>query len=266
VGLDAGVRCRCWEEGKTHPCPFPDHVRIGEDMDMLELDLPRDGNEEAHANFESWRRMACPHENMWFVNEWISNWSGVRIFQQALRAAGDIRFASLLAQIPNINGGRTEPQTAQICLSELDAFESLGPFGRQIWLIDKETGERVQYYVEAYNGVFIHTHLANNDPIEIGLDARGFFIRRAEGEELFRAKGFEQRRRSDKDFEFRDLHSAMSFACRTGIGGVDPLARPSRILAVQEVRDHPDEYGHIIARLRAVFEASARLQHDVVWF
>lgn len=60
------------EEGKTTPCPFPEHVLLSDDMDMLELDLPWEGNEEMHRQFEIWRRQCCAHEDMWLAIEYIS--------------------------------------------------------------------------------------------------------------------------------------------------------------------------------------------------
>ena len=100
MGLDAAVRCRFWEEGRTRPCPFPQRIQFGTDLDLLELDLPWEGNEEMHRQFDRWRWHCCAHENMWLANERISNWSGVRAFQQALRSAGEARFSTLLAATP----------------------------------------------------------------------------------------------------------------------------------------------------------------------
>jgi hypothetical protein len=268
MGLDAAVRCRCWEEGKTTPCPFPERVRLGTDMDLLELDLPWDGNEEMHRQFDSWRRQCCAHENMWLVIEYISNWSGVRAFQQALRSAGEARFSTLLGQIPDINGGRTKSEIANLCLAELEAFSALGAFGSQVWLVDAETGSRIHNYIEAYDGVFILC--GKGQPLCIGVDRNGCFVRRPNGEELFRSMKFEQIKLGDDNFEFRDQSTAKRIACRAGIRGVSnpsDVADPyyPRNLAVVESSDHADEYHYIVQPLRVVFQASVQSGHPVSW-
>src|SRR5262249_1397719 len=149
-----------------------------------------------------WRRECCAHEDMWLVTERISNWGGVRAFQAALRSAGEARFSTLLAQIPDLNGGRTRAELAKLCLDELRAFSAVGAFGSQVWLVDAETGSRIHVYVEAYDGVFIYC--GKGEPFRIGLNRNGCFVRRPSGEELFCSMRFEQIRLGEDSFEFRD--------------------------------------------------------------
>jgi hypothetical protein len=258
MGLDAGVRCRCWEEGKTTPCPFPEHVLRSDDMDMLELDLPWEGNEEMHRQFEIWRRQCCAHEDMWLAIEYISNWSGVRAFQHALRSAGGARFSTLLAQIPDLNGGRTQPEIAMLCLAELEVFSALGAFGSQVWLFDAETGSRIHNYIEAYEGVFILC--GKGEPYRIGLDHNGCFVRRPSEEELFRSMKFEQINLGGDNFEFRDHSTLKRIVCRAGISSMTNPANINnpyypRTLVVEESSDHAHEYHYIITR----FEQCSRL-------
>jgi hypothetical protein len=262
VGLDASVRCRCWEEGKTTPCPFPDLVALDHEMDSLELTLAWEGNEEAHRRFERWRAECCPHDRMLLVNEWISNWSGVRLYQQALRAAGAERFPVLLAQIPDVNGGRTEPEMARRALAELDAFERSGPFGWRVWLADAERGARLIESVGAYGGVFLMT--GKHENLDMGTDRNGFFIQRPKGEELFRSMAFEQIKHGDTDFEFRDEATDRRFRCRTGIEWKE-LPFPRR-LAVEQDSDGPQHHSDVTERLRRVFTASVETGRPVTWF
>jgi len=268
MGLDAGVRCRCWDEGKTTPCPFPGRVRPGDDMDLLELDLPWQGNEKLHNQFERWRQQCCAHQGMWLVNERISNWGGVRDFQQALRSAGATRFPTLLAQIPNLNGGRTPPASAQLCLPELDAFAAMGAFGSQIWLVDAETGSRLHNYVEAYDGVFI---MIGSEGMDVGVDHLGFFVRRPDGQELFRSSRFEQIQRGNQEFEFRDCASSRRITCSVGVEDMTSTQEANRpiyprLLEVTTTANHSDEYRLIVERLRSVFAASVETKNPVSWF
>jgi hypothetical protein len=268
MGLDAAVRCRCWEEGKTTACPFPDLIAVGTDLDQLELNLPWEGNEEKHWRFDRWRISCCAHHGMWLVNERIGNWSGIRDFQQALRSVGAARFATLLAQIPNNNGGRTSVEVAKSCLAELDAFASLGAFGRQIWLIDAETGDRVHNHIEAYDGVFIQS--GKGEHIDIGIDARGLFVRRPEGDELFRSMSFEQIKHGEHEFALRDLATSKQILSSVGIQNLrvaetDSPRYPRRLM-VEETTNHAQEYRYIVERLRTVFEAAVAADHPASWY
>src|SRR5437762_2549274 len=114
MGLDALVRCNCWEQGRTTPPPFADHVRADED-DCLELDLPYDGHEAAHQQFEAWRATACTHPDMEYAGERISNWGGYHAFLSALEAADWLHFPTLHETLPTANGGITSPAEAAAC-------------------------------------------------------------------------------------------------------------------------------------------------------
>ena len=61
---------------------------------------------------------ACVHELMCIACERISNWAGLREFPHALRCVGESRCATLLREIPDLNGGMTKPLAAQIYLTK----------------------------------------------------------------------------------------------------------------------------------------------------
>ncbi len=265
MGLDAYVRCTCWEKGKTTPPPVPRaRVVLGSERDELELDLPWEGHREAHAAFQDWLEACCPHPRMQLAFERISTWGGVRHFQAALRTIGADKFPNLLAAIPDTNSGRTEARDAKRCLEDLARFEAEGPFGRRIRLTDEETGEVLQDYVEDYGGVF---RWLGREGIEMGVDPEGFFVTDREGNVFFRAKAFEQSR-EDQAFTLRDLESGAKFQSPAGLSypSADGLADVfPRLLKVVAEHETPRTYGSEIRALKNVFEASVKTGRPVIW-
>ncbi|MDG4799805.1 hypothetical protein [Micromonospora sp. WMMD980] len=121
MGLDAYVSCRCWQDDLATPCPVGP---VGHDEDG-HLALLQTGAYDAAADhaFHAWRAGdACPHPHMELVSEGVANWTGVRLFQQALRAAGANRFPTLTAALPDRNDGGLPADRAADALAELDAF------------------------------------------------------------------------------------------------------------------------------------------------
>jgi hypothetical protein len=143
MGLDASVRCRCWEEGNAAPFEFPDLLKLGDDG-WLTLSVPSEPKYDAVGRaFFQWLDSCCPHPGTRLTSERIGNWSEMSDFREALREAGEPRFATLLQEIPTRNGGQTSPLEAQRCLSELEEFMSAPPFGRRIWIVDSADGQRL---------------------------------------------------------------------------------------------------------------------------
>lgn len=266
MGLDAYVRCTCWEEGKTKPAPVKrEHIIVDEETDELDLDLPWEGHQNDHAALQQWLENCCPHPNMRLVWQRISNWAGVRHLQAALRDLGDDAFPHLLAAIPNTNGGRTEPGESRLCIEELARFEQLAPFGRRTNLVDATSGALIQGYIADYGGVFAWL---GREGLEFGVDPAGFFITDSEGTEFFRAREFDQLPHEAAAYTFLDLESGTTFVSPKGVSylGPDGLRDiyPKR-LKVVSVYDSPDNYKHEIDALRKVFEASVASGRPVVW-
>lgn len=74
--------------------------------------------------------------------EGVSNWSGVRAFQEALRSVESAVFPVLLAELPNANGGQCPAAACGQILAELDRFDSLERVCRSTWLVNSATGDR----------------------------------------------------------------------------------------------------------------------------
>src|SRR5215471_17512810 len=171
MGLDAFVRCRCWEEGNiTSPPPFAELVRVGSEG-LLELDLPWDENEGKHKEFEEWLRTCCAHPDMRQADEHISNWSGYRLFQQQLRTFGLELFPTLEEILPENNGGQAPAEKAAVALNELDIFCRQN-FGESIELVDAGTGQTLQTYIESYDPRFLFSPEG-----DAGVVPSGYFVR-----------------------------------------------------------------------------------------
>jgi hypothetical protein len=125
MGYGAYVRCRCWEEGRIKPGPFPLHqLEIDDDDDMPatpiaagEIDM------EVLIAFDSWVRSCCDHENMHLVSERIGNIASMGHLRHGIEAAGQ-PCATLHSVLPETNDGRVAPNISAICLKELAAFEA----------------------------------------------------------------------------------------------------------------------------------------------
>lgn len=183
MGLDAVVRCRCWEDNKvSSPPPYAEHVAV-DDEDCLRLDLPWEDHAEAHDTFDRWMESCCPHPEMQFARERVSNWGGVRQFQDQLKELGIDQFPTLRDVLPAVNGGLVPSDRSRTALAELDDF-AVRRFGSKIVLFDVETGESLHEYIAAYGGCFAFSP----GNWEGGVDPLGFFVRGPKGFRAWLAK------------------------------------------------------------------------------
>ncbi|HET8631303.1 MAG TPA: hypothetical protein VFL91_28110 [Thermomicrobiales bacterium] len=284
MGLDAFVRCNCWKEGRTTPPPVPREL-IYEDEEGLELRLPFDGKEEMYFAFDRWMLSCCEHEDMSYARVRVSNWSGYRLFQQALERAGWEHFPTLEAELPNANGGQMSPGSAAKALAELRYFCDQADLGENTFLVDAETGEELRAYVASYAGMF-----AFAAHYELGFDPNGFYVLDesvAPPKELFRSCRFEQRFLEplpmDANYggpvELIDLvmqERAVSPMAITGHEIPWPDGRMEndqgsvrnaypRFLEVTRRRVTSADYDYILDPLTEIFEASVEIGNPVIW-
>lgn len=156
MGLDATVRCRCFEEGKLKPGPIPlDDVYIDEDgcLSSHKLDAAhrkytyrqfdaRYGDLERA--FEKWKGSCCEHENGEYCAEWVGNWSGCEEFRELVeQSGGEAEFPLLSNLLPYDNGGEYPAEKAAATLVELDRFIEMAG-GIEAWtLCDDESGAEI---------------------------------------------------------------------------------------------------------------------------
>lgn len=135
MGLDATVRCRCFEEGKLKPGPVPvEDLYIDEDGYLSSKTLDEayrkydtrrfyaryDGLERA---FDAWLSDCCDHEDGEYCSERVSNWTGCAQFCSLVKeAGGEARFPLLSKLLPDGNGGIYPVEKARAALAELDEF------------------------------------------------------------------------------------------------------------------------------------------------
>ena len=135
MGLDATVRCRCFEEGKLSPGPVPfDDLYIDEDgcLSSRKLDRARYAFDyrrfdarygKLQYEFDTWARHCCEHEYGQYCDERVSNWAGCAQFENLVEEAGGGETFPLLSNLlPNGNGGIYPAEKAEATLKELDRF------------------------------------------------------------------------------------------------------------------------------------------------
>ncbi|MFB0563896.1 MAG: hypothetical protein ACETWM_22075 [Candidatus Lokiarchaeia archaeon] len=263
MGLDAYVPCNCYKEGKTKPTPFPEeYIFIDEETGMPELIPKYKDDEEKWNTLMDWRLTACDHEDMEIASERISNWGGLRYFQQALARMGWEHFPTLRDEIPDYNGGFTSPQASAKALEELKFFQKQRKLGSYPFLIDTERGIELREYTEAYDGIFI---MDGRYGMFIGFDEEGlFFIKQPEGKLVFRAKRVEQQIRGfiKKQVVYTDLDTGKEFVCQSDI---EFDGRCPRYMHVEQRSIDPSEFDYIIIPLIKVFTVSIETGNPVYW-
>ncbi len=284
MGLDASVMCDCLKRRLTSEPPVPREWLVIDDEGQIaiapEHDSPGTGGDVYH-----WMEDCCDHPGMRYASEGIANWTGYRLFQQAMAEVGWENFPVLHQELPEVNGGRTEASASALALEELAAFRKVGRIGSNTWLVDTTTGEVNRESVAAYEGVFI----MSSSGLEAGFDSDGFFIRTSEdGLELFRAIRFQQTS-LDPDAEpdeseqgrflYVDLGSGREFECRFAVPGAmipwpdgrmqDDRGRlrthyPAR-LHVEERSVYSSHFEYILGPLERIFRASVEMGNPVRW-
>lgn len=156
MGLDATVRCRCFEEGKLKPGPVPsDDVYVDEEgyLSSRKLDTAHERLAyrqfcarygDLQREFENWAESCCEHEGGDYCSEWVSNWSGCAEFESLVEdAGGEAEFPLLSKLLPEANGGTYPAEMAAATLEELDRFiEKVSDVDEWV-LCDAETGAEV---------------------------------------------------------------------------------------------------------------------------
>ena len=262
MGLDAGVRCRCWEEGLCAPTRLKPHIYLDAGSDSLDIALPWETHEMEVLEFDRWVEQACAHPGMRQAQEHVQNWAGVRAFQNALRTIDEECFRTLLREIPNSNGGLTLPEAAKDCLQELNRFQSTGTFGRHIGLVDSDTGSRLAERIDAYDGWFA---ASGQTGYEFSLAGDGhMLIRQKQLGIVFRAKAFTQSRTPDGQFIYTNLLDGAQCVCPNGLEDDEASEYPSRLNVVVDY-DSVERHSYIFNALRRVFSAAIETGHPVSW-
>lgn len=135
MGLDATVRCNCFEKGNLKPGPVPyEDLYIDDEGYLSSRKL-----DEAYKKydfrryearygvlqheFEEWQRDCCEHEDGYYCCERVGNWSGCAEFIQLVEeVGGESEFPLLSKFLPDGNDGLYPVEKVDATLSELDRF------------------------------------------------------------------------------------------------------------------------------------------------
>lgn len=156
MGLDATVRCNCFEKGLMRPCPVDlSDIYVDEEgyLSSRKIDAARKSMD--HRRFSArygrlekevyqWTHDGCEHEDGEICAEWVSNWAGCRHFAALVEEAGGEGSFPLLSQLlPHANGGVYPPEKAPETLAELDRFIEVVSDVDEWVLRDLETEEDI---------------------------------------------------------------------------------------------------------------------------
>lgn len=222
MGLDAVVQCNCWKE-RTAAEPPAGWEDIYLDCDgwissrlvdraweqATSYDEFHEQVGELDDAMDEWRAHGCPHEDMEYCCEWISNWGGVGHFQSLIeRMGGNDRFKILAGLLPEANGGQFPAEQAAMALEDLDAFDAEYPSYRDdvsqlrhVSLVNTDTQETVSWRT-------VDLSEPAPEPLSRGsweLDSQGFHMVDIDGNS-FRSTDFTQciwRRPPIMDYEER---------------------------------------------------------------
>ena len=152
MGLDAFVRCRCFEEGKLKPGPIPfEDLYIDDEdyisskfLDQKRKELSSEQFRERYGDLESdfldWIDNACEHKYGEICSESVGNFCGVLNIYAALSSdEGESKYPLLNNMLPSINDGLYPVEKAQPTLNELDRFIEEHAKVQGYQLIDEET-------------------------------------------------------------------------------------------------------------------------------
>ena len=169
MGLDATVRCRCFEEGKLKPGPVPyDDLYIDAEgyLASKKLDLKRAAMDRRRFDarygaldeaFFDWSEHCCEHEDGDYVTEWVSNWGGCAQFEARVEeAGGEDAFPLLSHMLPHGNDGLYPADLAEVTLKELDRFIEVITDVDELVLLDAKTEEVI--WTSTPNSTFAWMH------------------------------------------------------------------------------------------------------------
>jgi hypothetical protein len=222
-----------------------------------------------------------------YVAVGVANWSGYRLFQEALGRAGWEHFPVLREHLPQSNGGSMPASFAPTAFLELKYFKEEADLGTSLVLVDSETGKELRKSVESYDGQFIW---GGKSGVNIGFDADGLWIRMRLDPPtvMFRSKSFEQRllepdvteRYEAGGVQFMDRETGYSYVCTSAISHGEAIPWPDgrmqddkgrqrfrypRFMHVETRMVTADEFAYVLQSLTELFEAAIATGNPVRW-
>lgn len=275
MGLDAFVPCNCFKEGKTSEPPV-DREWIIQDEGYYSLNPLYSKDMDLDNKIYKWSQNCCEHPFM-HISERISNWSGIRLFQQAMNTIGIDNFPILNTELPDVNGGYLTVENAKKALAELDIFEKRIVTINNIYLINVDSGEAVYEYIDAYDGKVIFSK-----PYSLGFNINGLYIVESDSNKiLFQGKSVQQKvyyypqwlkiitkitpikLRPIRKVCWIDTATKNHFYTKFGLSIYN--GNYPKEFTIKEQPTDIFNYQYIIDSLRKMFEASIQMNNPVYW-
>jgi hypothetical protein len=284
MSLYASVRCKCYEQGKCSPPPFPDDIYIDENG-YPALGLPENAATQPHfVQFREWLRTCCDHPNMHCAEIRIASGAGYYNFLTGLDVFGWKRLPTLRKTLPwpEKDFRPMRPEQAERALCELAGFREHADFGDNTFLVDSASGDVIsEYKWDGYGSL----HTVQTDPhhdTRIAFNTRGIYIiQRPPGTKrnrvMFQAKRLEQRLlettalEDQQRVEFVNRNTGRTFVCMTPIRrafwGDDAkihLDYP-HYLHVEKRRRDASYFDYALEPLTFILQTAIAVGQPVVW-
>ena len=276
MSYSAYVICNCYKDGKTSEPPHKEFLRF--DNDGLYLDIPdelwekdEDKVYQMEAEFDTWKRTACEHEEMELASESLSNISGMSAFRHIVRElGGKDKYPILTEYLPTKNGGVLPSEFAQQLLDELLLLEKEKSIEEKVVLTEKSTGSLKASVNSDTHWLFVFTPYNKNN---YGIDKDGFFILENVNEKgkeisyvMFRSNNFIQQTISKDRYKFIDILTRKSFECSVKLHPNQEDATDEYEFEVRIERvGIADEYEYMIEPLKRLAKASIISGNPIHW-
>ena len=283
MGLDAFVRCRCFEEGKLKPGPIPFEDLYIDDEDYisskfldqkrkeLSSELFRERYGDLESDFLDWVDNACEHEYGEICSERVGNFCGLLSIDAVLSSdEGESKYPLLNNMLPDGNGGLYPVEKAQPTLDELDRFIEEHSKIPGYQLIDEET-HKVLFSCAVDDGFCMYS----DDSIDYGFTEDTLYFYQIKRPQHFYADHFCQIPADDYEQTQKvvvfcdDPNNCESNFRMTLPGPIDSELDNSvlRNFSVQKATLDFKETGHFwrLNKIRNLLVASIETKHPIVW-
>lgn len=283
MGLDAFVRCRCFEEGKLKPGPIPfEDLYIDDEdyisskfLDQKRKELSSEQFRERYGDLESdffdWMHSACEHKYGEICSESVGNFCGVLNIYAALSSdEGESKYPLLNNMLPNSNNDLYPVEKAQPTLDELDRFIEEHSKIPGYQLIDEET-HKVLFSCAVDDGFCMYS----DGNIDYGFTEDKLYFYQIKRPQHFYADHFCQIPADDYEQTQKvvvfcdDPNNCESNFRMTLPGPIDSELDNSvlRNFSVQKATLDFKETGHFwrLNKIRKLLIASIETKHPIVW-
>lgn len=276
----AYVPCDCYETGKANPPAHPELVKADETGVFLEMQPPLWGSEKGyqiHREFFEWKKNACEHPNMRFLNIEVCTSGKMEQLRSILDSPSlQYNYPTLFKHLPKYNDGKIPASDIQDVAEELIALQDhlYNCKATRVELYEIESGRVIAavnsntYSLFAFTGGNTHS---------FGLDIDGFFIcenlKRDEEEwirkEVFRTKYFFQEELENGVVLFTDILTGYSYQ---SLMKIEPELQGwdnNKRSIIYSVRCNSitvyEQFRELFLKLELLLDAAIKVNKAIVW-